>query len=139
MPLMRSLKTTDIWQVGILPAPITHCLDPQGLKDIAIHWLPPQPDFCFLADPFGVWQGEVLTVFVEAYDYRDKKGVIHYYCYEQQFQHEACPPLRGGRRVVFNSSAAALRSKNPSIFPTPMCLKQQARSTCSLKPAKAAS
>jgi hypothetical protein len=80
---MKVGKTTDIWQVGILHAPIARCLDPHNLKNIPITWLPPQPDFCFIADPFGVWQGDVLTVFVEAYDYRDKKGVIHYYSYSR--------------------------------------------------------
>lgn len=75
---------TDIWQVGILHAPIARLLESVSPGEIAITWLPTQRDFCFLADPFGVWRGEHLHVFVEAYDYRDKHGVIRRYTYDRK-------------------------------------------------------
>ncbi len=48
-------------------------------------WLPAQPDFCFLADPFGLWRGERLHILAEHYDYRDKRGTIRYFSYDRNF------------------------------------------------------
>ncbi|MSO97000.1 MAG: hypothetical protein EXR11_02110 [Rhodospirillaceae bacterium] len=77
---------TDIWQAGIVHAPIACVLGSGSLADFAITWLPAQPDFCFLADPFGLWRDGQLHVFVEAYDYRDKHGVIRRYSYDRDFK-----------------------------------------------------
>lgn len=76
---------TDIWQAGILHAPIAKLLDGAALRQVPITWLPEQPSYCFLADPFGVARAGQLHVFVEYYDYRDKHGVIHYYTYDRTF------------------------------------------------------
>jgi hypothetical protein len=46
------------------------------LERASIRWLDPGPSFTFLADPFGLWRDDVLHLFAEAYDYRDRRGVI---------------------------------------------------------------
>lgn len=47
-----------------------------GFEDCAVHWLPPEPAFTFLADPFGYAEKDLLHLFVEQYDYRIRHGVI---------------------------------------------------------------
>jgi hypothetical protein len=74
---------TDIWQVGILHAPIARLLEAVSPGEVRVTWLPVQRDFCFLADPFGIWRDDHLHVFVEAYDYRDKHGVIRRFTYDR--------------------------------------------------------
>lgn len=51
-------------------------LAPGALRDHAVTWLPQEGSLRFLADPFGVWRDGLLHLFVEAYDYRDRRGVI---------------------------------------------------------------
>jgi len=75
-------STTDIWRAGIARTPISGVADGAALLKDAV-WLPEQPPFCFLADPFGLWRGDHLHVFVEAYDYRDKHGVIRRFTYDK--------------------------------------------------------
>lgn len=70
---------TELWHVGIVPAPAEQLLQPIGADVPPVVWLPLPGDFSFIADPFGVWRDGQLTVLVEAYDYRDKRGYIHYY------------------------------------------------------------
>lgn len=74
-------KATDIWQTGIVHRPIAGILR-DGLDGAEVTWLPEAGSFRFNADPFGVWRDGLLTVFVEAYDYRDKRGEIHFYTYD---------------------------------------------------------
>lgn len=65
----------DIWRVGWVKAPLVEVLaDPGRLA--AARWLPEQGPLRFLADPFGLWRDGRLHLFVEAYDYRDRHGVI---------------------------------------------------------------
>ncbi|RVD34831.1 hypothetical protein EN858_26570 [Mesorhizobium sp. M4B.F.Ca.ET.215.01.1.1] len=73
----------DIWQVGIVPVPIQGVLAADGLDRRRVIWLPPQGSFRFIADPFGLPHGDRFTVLVEAYDYRVKRGDIHYYSYDR--------------------------------------------------------
>lgn len=47
-----------------------------GLDGAHIHWATVARPFTFLADPFGIWRGDELHVFAEAYDYRTRHGVI---------------------------------------------------------------
>ncbi|AZO30741.1 MULTISPECIES: hypothetical protein [unclassified Mesorhizobium] len=75
----------DIWQVGIVPEPIGNALAAQGLDKSRAVWLPPQGSFRFIADPFGLFHGDRFTVLVEAYDYRVKRGEIHYYSYDRDW------------------------------------------------------
>jgi hypothetical protein len=68
-------RRCDIWRVGIVQAPIAE-VAATGLGGRAIHWLPEEPGFRFLADPFGLWRDDRLHLFAEAYDYRTRHGVI---------------------------------------------------------------
>ncbi len=74
---MLRAPRTDFWQVGIVPSPVQQ-VSPSSLSALRsqIVWLPPAGDWRYLADPFGLIQGDALHVFVEAYDYRSKHGVI---------------------------------------------------------------
>jgi len=74
---MLKRPRTDFWQVGIVPAPLAS-LDAAALRALApqIRWLQPAGDWRYLADPFGLRRGELLHVFVEAFDYRSKHAVI---------------------------------------------------------------
>lgn len=72
----------DEWRVGFIRRPLSHVLAPAGLEADAITWLPACPrSFQFIADPFGIERDGVTTVFVEAFDYRVRRGEIHYYQY----------------------------------------------------------
>lgn len=70
MPLKK-----DIWRIGAIRAPAAEILR-RGLGGYDVTWLCAMPPLTFLADPFGVWRGERLYVFAEAYDYRDRHGFI---------------------------------------------------------------
>jgi hypothetical protein len=78
-------KKTDLWHVGIAHQPIASFLHQTQLPTVT--WLPAPRSFAFIADPFGLYddQGN-LTVLVEALDYREKRGKIHYYTYDPAMQ-----------------------------------------------------
>ncbi|WP_297506421.1 hypothetical protein [uncultured Caulobacter sp.] len=67
---------SDIWRIGVLDAPIEAVAEAGGLDRAKVHWLPEEPDYTFLADPFGIWREGRLHLFAEAYDYRTRHGVI---------------------------------------------------------------
>jgi len=96
---MLERPSSDIWRVGIVPAPIEG-LDAAKLADLrhSITWLPDAGSWRYLADPFGLIRGDALHVFVEAYDYRSKRANIE--------RHELA--LDGlawrGKRVVLDRS-----------------------------------
>lgn len=75
--------STDLWHVGILPRTIDTLVDTPTVEDTI--WLPAPGNFRFIADPFGVWRDGLLWVFVEALDYRIKRGEIHYYALDTSF------------------------------------------------------
>jgi hypothetical protein len=68
---------SDFWQVGVIPASIGE-IDARTLPALRsrVAWLPDAGAWRYLADPFGLLRNGVLHVFVEAYDYRDKRAVI---------------------------------------------------------------
>ncbi len=72
---------TDFWQVGLVPAPISALLDPLALAALRerIIWLPDPGPWRYLADPFALRRGDAIHVFVEAFDYRTKHGVIEHH------------------------------------------------------------
>lgn len=75
---------TDIWHVGIIKDRIENILNPDyEIKEDDIVWLPQQPDFCFIADPFGIFVGKRFYIYVEKYDYRNKKGTIECFVYDE--------------------------------------------------------
>jgi hypothetical protein len=67
---------SDIWRIGVAPAPIAQVAAAGSLDGLAVRWLAEEPAFRFLADPFGLWRDGRLFVFAEAYDYRTRHGVI---------------------------------------------------------------
>lgn len=64
----------DVWNVGIVRAPIETFLDP-GFRP-AIQWLPALPRGAFRADPFGLMRAGRLTVLCEHFEYREDRGWI---------------------------------------------------------------
>lgn len=76
----------DIWRPAIARAPIEQIVAHRSLEGVPLIWLPPMGSFRFLADPFGWWRGDKLYVFVEAYDYRDRRGTIEVLTYDSRFE-----------------------------------------------------
>jgi hypothetical protein len=78
--LMRPPET-DFWQVGLVPAPIGALLEPGVLASLRprITWLPDPGPWRYLADPFALRRGDVMHVYVEAFDYRTKHAVIEHH------------------------------------------------------------
>src|SRR3989338_10673476 len=66
----------DIWRVGLVEAPIADIARRGFPADAPVRWLGEEGRLKFLADPFGVWRDGRLHLFVEAYDYRTRHGVI---------------------------------------------------------------
>ena len=66
----------DIWRVGLVEAPIADIARRGFPADAPVRWLDEEGRLKFLADPFGVWRDGRLHLFVEAYDYRTRHGVI---------------------------------------------------------------
>lgn len=69
-------RRKDIWRCGLVTEPIDIVLS-KGRIENPVTWLAEEPDFQFIADPFG-WrdEGGHLHVFVEHYDYRTRHGTI---------------------------------------------------------------
>jgi hypothetical protein len=77
---------SDLWRPGIVHASLPEVLACSDTRALSITWLPDQAEFTYLADPFGIWQGDILHIFAEAYDYRTKRGVIHRFAYDKSFK-----------------------------------------------------
>lgn len=75
----------DDWRVGFIRRPLAHVLEAESLQAQSITWLPPCPrSFQFIADPFGIQRDGLTTIFVEAFDYRVRRGEIQYFQYRNQ-------------------------------------------------------
>ncbi|GAA0629059.1 hypothetical protein GCM10009422_28090 [Brevundimonas kwangchunensis] len=75
----------DLWRVGYVRRPLTHVMGEAPLPADGIVWLPESPrTFQYVADPFGIVRDGVLTIFVEAFDYRVRRGDIRYFQYDSQ-------------------------------------------------------
>lgn len=68
----------DIWRVGLVEAPIAEVVRRGFPADAPVRWLAEEGRLKFLADPFGLWRDGQLHLFVEAYDYRTRHGVIEH-------------------------------------------------------------
>ena len=77
-------RRKDLWRCGIVHKPIREVLA-AGLVDAPVTWFAQEPAYTFLADPFGLWDGDVLHVFAEQYDYRTRHGVIERLTFDRQF------------------------------------------------------
>lgn len=72
----------DIWRSGFIRRGLNSVLETGGPSAEEVTWLPQGGTFQFNADPFGIERDGVLTVFVEAFDYRVRRGEIHFYQYD---------------------------------------------------------
>lgn len=66
----------DIWRPAIVAAPFPAIVACGSIAELPLHWFPDQGSLRYLADPFGLWRGELLHVFAEFFDYRDARGRI---------------------------------------------------------------
>lgn len=76
----------DIWRAGVVAATPEQVLAPGALDHLPVTWLPAQGPLRFIADPFGLWRDGRLHVFVEAYDYRDRHGIIDVHILDADLQ-----------------------------------------------------
>jgi len=72
--ICRFLFRHEKWNIGIVASPITAFLNPEVKP--RIHWLPQTRSNGFLADPFGIFKDDKLTILCEDFDYRTCKGII---------------------------------------------------------------
>ena len=71
----------DVWRSGFVRRSAASLLDRPPEAD-EITWLPDMGSFRFLSEPFGFERRSVLTVYVQAFDYRVRRGQIRYYQYD---------------------------------------------------------
>jgi hypothetical protein len=129
------LPGRDIWRVGVAQAPIAQIAAAAALPEDGVRWLLEGPPLTFIADPFGLWREGRLHLFVEAYDYRTRHGVIDvielgpdlepvrratvlrepwHLSYPQVFEHEGevwmCPEAhRSGALTLYRAAEFPLR------------------------------
>ncbi|CAN5349382.1 hypothetical protein BH10PSE1_BH10PSE1_31550 [soil metagenome] len=72
----------DKWRSGFIRRSLQSVSDTAGVTAEEVTWLPAGNLFQFMADPFGIERDGVLTVFVEAFEYRVGRGEIHFYQYD---------------------------------------------------------
>ena len=77
-------RRCDIWRVGIATRPIAEIAAAGAIGEV--RWLPEEPSFRFLADPFGLWRDGRFHLFAEAYDYRSRHGVIDCLTLDDEFR-----------------------------------------------------
>ena len=71
----------DIWRSGFVRRSLSSVTATAGIHASELTWLPDSGPFQYVADPFGIERDGLLTVFVEAFDYRVRRGEIHFYQY----------------------------------------------------------
>lgn len=72
----------DIWQVGIVAAPLRDIVARGTLEGLPLTLFPDLGSFRYAADPFGVWRDGRLHVFVETFDYRVAVGRIEVFVFD---------------------------------------------------------
>jgi len=72
--ICRFLFRHEKWNIGIVASPITAFLNTE--EKPRIHWLTQTRSNGFLADPFGIFKDDKLTILCEDFDYRTSKGMI---------------------------------------------------------------
>lgn len=73
--MLRAPKT-DVWRPALVRAPVSAALRPAEFAKAELILFPEEPAWRYLADPFGIWRGDKLYVFAEAYDYRVRRAHI---------------------------------------------------------------
>ncbi|MBP7337719.1 formyl transferase [Niveispirillum sp.] len=78
-------RRKDIWRCGLIARPLEAVMA-EGMAGAKVHWLPEEPRFRFLADPFA-WRGaDHLHLFAEVYDYATRHGTIELLTLDERFQ-----------------------------------------------------
>ena len=77
--------SVSLWRSAIVPVPAGD-LSQESLASDRLVWLPTPRRFAFRADPFGLWSGGQLHVFVEGYDYSDRRGRIEVLTYSEKLE-----------------------------------------------------
>jgi len=77
-------RRKDIWQCAIVDRACGELIE-RGFDGAAVRWFPEEPDYTFLADPFGIRDAQSLHVFVERYDYRTRHGTIERLTFDDGF------------------------------------------------------
>lgn len=72
----------DIWRCGFIRRSLQDVVAAARIDARDVTWLPACEPFKFIADPFGIEREGVVTVFAEAFDYRVRRGEIHFYQYD---------------------------------------------------------
>ncbi|CAN5165919.1 hypothetical protein BH09PSE1_BH09PSE1_09080 [soil metagenome] len=72
----------DIWRSGFVRRALRSVVETGGVRKGEVVWLPSGGAFQFVADPFAIERDGVVTVFVEAFDYRVRRGEVHFYQYD---------------------------------------------------------
>lgn len=81
----------DIWRSGFVRASLSEVLAAGSLAPFAPQWLPgADARFTFRADPFGVVRDGKTYVFVEALDYRDRRGTIEVLTFDSAMVLQNC-------------------------------------------------
>jgi hypothetical protein len=70
----RQVWRADHWNVGLVDAPIHSFLD--GGPIPPVRWLRELPRGRFMADPFGIADGDRVSILVEEFDYESNQGRI---------------------------------------------------------------
>ena len=81
---MDKKNKTDIWAVGIVSQTFSKFIKRKSRQNIV--WIYPEKPYQFFADPFGLWKENRLYIFVEALDYRIKKGRIDCFVFDKSLK-----------------------------------------------------
>ena len=73
------------WRSAIVRHPAAD-LTQQSLASADLVWLPDPGRWSFRADPFGLWRNDRLYVFVERFDYSDRRGRIEVLTYDNSLR-----------------------------------------------------
>jgi len=73
----------DIWRVGVLSHPVELIWQAGEIPAGSVTWLPNPEPLAFYADPFGIWRGDRLYVFVEHYAYATRRGEIEVFTLDE--------------------------------------------------------
>ena len=79
------MREIDLWQCAIVRAEAASISQADIVGDRLV-WLPPTRSFAFRADPFALWDDGKLNIFVEYFDYRERKGRIELLVYDDQLR-----------------------------------------------------
>ncbi len=104
----------DFWRCGIVAADVRSIARAGTLDHALIRWIPNRSGLHYLADPFGLWHGDQLYVFVESFSYRTGIGHIELVVLDAD--------------LTIVDQQVVLRE--PCTFPTPLCSRPRGKHGC---------